>query len=70
MSYLTYPVVEEAIPKGEGESGNANQDSFLTADKLCERWGIGPAQLVGLIQGNNADEFPVYWRDRYADVPF
>jgi hypothetical protein len=63
-SWLFY--VDAVGIDGQTEN-NGTHDVFLTADDICKRWALSPAQLVDIIQGNH--ELPVYWR-KYDDAPF
>ncbi|MFZ5426745.1 MAG: hypothetical protein ACOZEN_07205 [Thermodesulfobacteriota bacterium] len=68
--YLAYPVVTDDGCNNKQEQCEDSQSIFLDADDLCKRWGVSPARLVGLIQGNDSSEFPVYWRHKDVDFPF
>jgi len=48
------------------ETDLTKQNDFLSADDLCQRWAISPAQLVGVVKSN--DDLPVYWGESH--VPF
>jgi len=64
--YLKYPIAKENKPDDENKLAN---DGFFTADDLCNKWALSPAQLVDII--NNYNDFPVYYLVRKSDdCPF
>lgn len=47
------------------EKTDDKHNMFLTAEDICKRWSLSPAQLVDIIRGNS--DLNVYWREY---VPF
>ena len=69
--FLTYPIATDSNANEANECGETDNAHFLTADDLCNRWSMSPAQLVDVIRTYSG--LPVYFRRRYNaidDVPF
>lgn len=65
--YLWELVSLESKPEAHEKSdARKSQNNYLTAEDLCQRWSVSPAQLVEIINGDS--ELPVYWRS--SNVPF
>lgn len=65
--YLWEPVsIERAEVSSKKNKDKPGNNIVLTADDICKRWSLSPAQLVGIVQ-SNAD-LPVYWEE--DNVPF
>lgn len=63
--YLKYPAVSDNT-SDNGSGTNQEEHIYMSADDICKRWSMSPAQLVDLIRSSN--DLPVYWR-KY-ELPF
>jgi len=58
-----WPVVEggHSTEINGDDEFSCDQSTYLTADDICKRWSLSPAQLVSIIQANK--DLPVYWSE-------
>ena len=65
-TYLKYPVISG---DERNQSAKDEVNTFLTAEDICARWSVSPAQLVDIIKANK--DLPVYFkRSTLDDLPF